>query len=147
MLVVAGGAAGQQAWTPAQGEVLAAIEAFSATTAPGGAGADAYAAYLADDFSRWTLGSSVVSDKASWVDGVRDWFTDGWRVADREVETVEVEVEVRGDLALTRRVVREVYRGPDGARSSSRAALAEIWRRQDGRWLLWRADVHALDGD
>jgi hypothetical protein len=47
-------AVAQGNWTSEQHQVLAAIERLSASTALGGAGPDAFAAVLADGFSRWT---------------------------------------------------------------------------------------------
>lgn len=127
--------------------LLDAIERLSAATAPGGGGAEEYAQVLADDYSRWTLGSATMDDKATWVDGVRGWFSEGWRVADRTAENVDI--EIRGDLAFTRRLVQESYVGPDGSRTSSRSAVAEVWTRatDDSAWKLLRVDVHPLDGD
>lgn len=133
----------QDSWTPEQQQVLDTIERLSATTAPAGDGADAYGAILADGFSRWTIGSKLVNDKMAWVEGVREWFDDGWRVSDREVRMVEVHVS--GDVAFTRRVVKETYLGPDGDSSVSAAALAEVWVREDNSWLLSRVDVHPMD--
>lgn len=133
----------QDSWTTDERQVLAAMERLSAATAPDGAGADAYAAVLTDDFSRWTTGSGVVNDKQSWVAGVREWFDDGWRVTDRNQEIVEI--SVKGDMALTRRIVEETYLGPDGENSVSRAALAEVWARSDGVWLLYQVNVDVLD--
>ena len=136
-------AVAQDTWSPAQREVLEAMDRLSAATAPGGSGADAYAAVLADGFSRWTLGGEAVNDRTSWVASVRDWFDDGWRVADRTVE--QVEIVIRGDLAFTRRVVTETFQGPDGERADpGTAALAEVWVRDGGTWRLWRVDARPL---
>ena len=73
-------ASAQDSWTEEQRGVLAAIERLSAATAPGGSGADAYTAVLSDEFSRWTTGSSTVSGKQEWVDGIGEWFEDGFNV-------------------------------------------------------------------
>ncbi len=88
-----------------------------------------------------------MNDKATWVDGVRGWFDEGWRVADRTVDNVDI--EIMGDLAFTRRLVQESYVGPDGSKTASRSAVAEVWTRaSDGTgWKLLRVDVHPLDGD
>ncbi|NIP57094.1 MAG: DUF4440 domain-containing protein, partial [Gemmatimonadetes bacterium] len=107
------------------------------------AGADAYGAVLADDFSRWTIGSDLVNGKEDWVEGVREWFEDGWRVSDRD--TRHLEIVVRDDHAFTRRVVEETYLGPEGERSTATAALAEVWVREDGEWRLLRVDVRPVD--
>ncbi len=68
----------------AQKLVLETIRQLSETTAPGGGGAVAYARFLSDDYSRWTIGSTKTYNKEEWVDGVREWFTEGWRVSDRK---------------------------------------------------------------
>jgi ketosteroid isomerase-like protein len=138
--------AAQDDWSPQQRQVLAAIGQLSAATAPDGGGPDAYAAVLADDFSRWTLGGDVVRRKTEWVESVRGWFNDGWRVADRKTE--HVEIVIRGDLAFTRRIVTESFVGPDGERPDpGSAALAEVWVREGGEWLLLRVDAHPLERD
>ena len=137
-------ATAQESWTPEQQQVLAAMGRLSAATAPDGGGASEYGAVLAADFTRWTVGSSDISDKTSWVQGIQEWFEDGWRVSDRQ--TQHVEIVVRNDLAFTRRIVEETYLGPDGERSVSGAALAEVWVRGDHGWLLLRVDVHPMEG-
>ena len=128
-------------WTDDQQLVLDSIERLSTSTAPGGAGADEYAAILTDDYDRWTTGSSLINGKVEWVEGVRSWIDAGWRVADRKEKIIQIKVV--GDHALVRRIVEETYHGPDGERTISKAALAESWTRVDGGWLLsWvNADV------
>ena len=125
--------------------LLGAIEQLSAATAPGGGGAQAYAPLLAENYSRWTLGSTVLNSKSTWVDGIHEWFSEGWRVVDRNVDNVEIKIQ--GDLAFARRLVEETYLGPDGSRTSSRSAIAEVWTRdEDGTtWKLLRVDLHPLD--
>ena len=132
-------------WTPDQREILEAMARLSATTAPDGAGAEAYADVLADDFTRWTLGSDVIDDKKSWVEGVGEWFDDGWRVVDRKVRILGITID--GSRAFVRRIVHETYEGPEGDRSSSRAALAELWVRDGNAWLLYRVDADVLDAN
>jgi hypothetical protein len=133
----------QDSWTPDQQGILISIERLSEATAPGGSGADGYGAVLSDQFSRWTTGSSSVTGKQEWVEGIREWFEDGWRVADRDQSILEISVV--GDFAFTRRIVVEGYLGPDGDTTESRAALAETWIRGDGGWLLLRVNVDVLD--
>jgi hypothetical protein len=133
----------QDKWTSEQQEVLASIEQLSATTAPGGKGADGYGLVLSDRFSRWTTGSSVITGKQAWVEGVREWFDDGWRVSDRN-QTI-LDISVNGEFAFTRRIVEETYLGPDGETTKSRAGLAETWIRVDSAWLLFRVNVDVLD--
>ena len=75
-----------QDWSKEQQQVINAIERLSASTAPDGGGADAYGEMLTDDFSRWTVGSSLINYKKEWLEGISEWFDDGWRVSDRQVE-------------------------------------------------------------
>lgn len=133
----------QDAWSPEQMQVLEAMEQLSAATAPGGAGADAYGEVLAEDFSRWTVGSTDTTSKNDWVEGVREWFDDGWRVSDREIQILEI--LMREDTAYIRRIVTETYAGPDEEQSVSTAALAEVWVRGQNGWLLLYVNVHPMD--
>lgn len=133
----------QDSWTPDQQGVLTAIERLSEATAPGGSGADGYSAVLSDQFSRWTTGSSKVTGKQEWVDGIGEWFEDGWRVTDRD--QIVLEISVFGEFAFSRRIVEETYLGPNGDSTKSRAALAETWLRGESGWLLLRANVDVLD--
>lgn len=119
------------------------MQRLSATTEPNGTGADAYGEVLAEDFSRWTTGSTLINYKEVWVEGVRGWFDDGWRVIDRN-QTV-LEITIKGDNAFTRRIVEETYRGPDDEISISKAGLAETWIRSGGNWLLLRVSADVLD--
>jgi len=132
----------KESWTAKQQEVLASMELLSATTAPKGTGADDYAAVLAEGFSRWTTGSSIINSKQTWVDGVRSWFDDGWRVVDRDQEVIEISVV--GEYAFTRRIVEETYLGPGGESSVSKAGLAETWVHSEGDWLLLRVNADVL---
>lgn len=133
----------QQTWTPEQRQVIEAIERLSAATTPAGSGAGVYADVLADDFSRWTVGSTVLDDKHSWVEGLRQWWDEGWRVADRATRFLEI--IVRGDYAFVRRIVTETYLSPGGERSASTAALAEIWVWERATWRLLHVNVHPLE--
>ncbi len=150
LLLLSGATAlAEPTWDPSQQAVLAAIGRLSASTAPGGGGADAYGAILADDFSRWTVGSTELNDKGSWVDGIRGWFDDGWRVVDRKSTNLEIRVVDRN--AYSRRIVEETYQGPDGDRSSATAAVAEVWvnvaasgEGEGADWRLFLVNVHPI---
>ncbi len=133
----------QDSWSPEQSHVLASMHRLSESTAPDGGGADKYGEVLAENFSRWTTGSKVINHKGEWIEGVRSWLDDGWRVIDRS-QTI-LEITIRGDEAFTRRLVEETYLGPDEERTISKAALAETWVRSDDRWLLLRVNVDVLD--
>jgi hypothetical protein len=126
-------------------EVLATMDRLSAATAPGGTGVDAYAAILANGFSRWTIGSKKLIHKQEWIDGMRGWYDDGWRVSDRKQQLAEI--YLAGEMAFTRRVVEETYLGPNGDRSTSKAGLAETWVHSDAGWLLWRVNITVLQDE
>lgn len=130
-------------WSPSQRQILRAMAELSASTAPGGGGPDDYAAMLTDDFSRWTIGSDAMDHKEEWIDGVRSWYDEGWRVADRQAEVLEIRVE--GATAFSRRIVSEIYAASDGETSPpAKAALAEVWRRDGEGWRLQRVTVHSV---
>ena len=98
---------------------------------------------MTEDFSRWTIGSDVLAGKHDWIESIRIWFEDGWRVADRQADVLEVTVE--GATAFSRRIVSETYRAPDGENTPpAKAALAEVWRRDGEGWRLQRVTVHPL---
>jgi len=65
-----------------------------------------------------------MNTKTDWVDEISEWFDDGWRVTDRQVEYVEL--VINNDLAFARRNVKETYLGPDGDSSTSKAAVEEM---------------------
>ena len=98
---------------------------------------------LTDDFSLSTIVSHLLSGKQEWVDGIRGWFDDGWRVSDRQAEVLEITIE--GGTAYSRRIVTETYTGPDGDTTpAAKAALAEVWRRDGEGWRLQRVTVHPI---
>ena len=124
-------------------QIIDAIERLSAATAPGGGGPDAYAEVLASDFTRWTMGEGEIQDRDAWVDGMRGWWEDGWRVTARETDYLEI--AVLGEFATMRRIVTESYRGPEDEESRSRTALAETWVRRAGEWRLLRVNARPLE--
>lgn len=132
----------QSTWTPEEEQVMAAINRLSASTAPDGGGADDYAKMLDDSFTRWTVGSVLVNDKSEWIEGMRDWFDDGWRVTERQTDYLDI--HIADNFAFTRRNVSETYLGPDGDTSTSKAAVAEVWKKSGPGWLLLLANVHPI---
>lgn len=136
---------GQDSLNNQQLKVIESMNLLSETTAPGGKGADSYSSYLSNDFSRWTIGSSITNNKKKWVEGVREWFDDGWRVSERAQQNLEI--QIMGNYAHTRRIVTETYLGPKGETSTSKAALAEIWIKENDLWLLYRVNVHPIKND
>lgn len=136
---------GQDKWNSEQKLVIKTMNLLSETTAPNGKGADEYGSYLSNDFSRWTIGSSITNNKKKWVEGVREWFDEGWRVSEREQQNLEI--LIMNGFAHTRRIVTETYLGPKDDISMSKAALAEIWVKENGKWLLYRVNVHPMKND
>lgn len=132
----------QGQWTPPQEEIINVIHKFSESTSENGEGANAYAAFLSEDFSRWTIGSEIINDKAIWVEGIKEWFDEGWRVSDRNQKFIEI--NIADGLGHVRRIVTETYLGPDGSTSSSKAALVETWKKENEQWLLYRTNVHPI---
>lgn len=133
----------QGPWSEDQRAVLATMDRLSDTTAPDGLGTAAYAAILHEDFSRWTTGSSLINGKKKWVEGMGEWFGDGWRVVDRN--QVVVDVTMARFLAFTRRIVEETYLGPDGETSTSKSALVETWVLENDVWYLLRVNVDVIE--
>ncbi len=136
---------GQDKWNSEQVKVIETMNLLSETTAPNGKGSDSYGSYLSDNFSRWTIGSSITSNKEKWVEGVKEWFDDGWRVSERSQQNLEI--LIMGNYAHTRRIVTETYLGPEGETSMSKAALAEIWIKENDKWLLYRVNIHPMKND
>jgi len=136
---------GQDSWTIMQINVIETMNKLSETVSPEGKGADSYKNFLSEDFSRWTIGSAITNNKKKWVEGIREWFDDGWRVSDRNQKILEI--LILNDFAHTRRIVIETYLGPKGDISTSKAALAEVWVYKNNKWLLHRVNVHPMTND
>jgi hypothetical protein len=128
--------------TVGEAGVREAMARLSASTAPEGGGPDAYAQTLAGDFARWTVGSDVINDRDAWVEGMRTWWVDGWRVSGREENLLEL--STRDGFAFTRRVVTETYVGPEGESTVATAALAEVWVQEGDAWKLLLVNVHPM---
>lgn len=125
--------------------VIETMNMLSETVSPEGKGADSYGNFLAEDFNRWTIGSAITINKKKWVEGIREWFDDGWRVTDRNQKLLEI--LIINDFAHTRRIVTETYLSPKGDISTSKAALTEIWNYKNNKWFLYRANVHPMTKD
>lgn len=125
-----------------QKQIVETIHQLSQTTSKKGAGPNAYAKYLHQDFNRWTLRNSKINSKDQWIEGVREWFDDGWYVSERKQKFIEIRVEDKE--AHVRRIVDETYMGPKNESSTSKAALAETWVKQEGNWRLHTVNVYPL---
>ncbi|QNL21261.1 DUF4440 domain-containing protein [Hyphobacterium sp. CCMP332] len=135
----------QEPWNSDHKEIIKTIENFSESTSVNGKGANAYASFLSEDFTRWTIGSDVINNKVMWVEGIRDWFDEGWRVSDRSQQFIEI--NIANGLGHVRRIVTETYLGPDGSTSSSKAALVETWKKENEQWLLYRTNVQPIKAE
>jgi hypothetical protein len=135
----------QKRWSQEQQDLIKAITYLSQATSKEGGGAAAYGRLLAENFSRWTLGSESVTNKTEWLESIRGWFEEGWYVSDRKMKIVEIRIE--GDYAFLRRNVEEDYMGPENESSSSKSALSEIWIKEKKKWKLLMVNVHALNYD
>ena len=134
---------GQESFTAKQQEIINTIDQLSATTAPDGQGAHAYGSFLTENYSRWTLGSKKINYKQDWIEGIQEWFEDGWRVSDRKQQFIEIVTSE--DVAYTRRIVTEIYLGPNKETSSSKSALTEKWVKHNDKWLLHRVDIQTMN--
>lgn len=130
-------------WSADQQAIIDAIGRLGAATRPDGGGPDAYAAALAPGYTRWTLGRDSVEDRERFIESMREWWTDGWRVVSSQTDYIEI--AVHGDFATARRIVTESYRGPQGEETGSRTALSEVWVRGDDGWLALRVNTRPLD--
>ena len=132
---------GQENWDSDQRAIIFAMDKLSESTAGDNLGADVYAASLTEDFNRWTIGSEEITYKKEWVDDIRDWYDDGWRVPKRENNIISISVNKK--TATVRRIVKEYYKGPQGETSDSKAGLVEVWKKIKGEWKLHSVNVVA----
>ena len=119
--------------------IIDQMNALSASMKRDGSGGKAYAAILSPDYSRWTLGSTLINDRATWLKGINDWFNSGWRIAESENNIIEI--KVYGDYAFVRRVATETYAGPNGENQVFQSGVVEIWNKKDKIWLLLQASI------
>lgn len=142
VLTIAGDAMAEN-WSAEQQAIIDAIGRLGAATRPDGGGPDAYAAVLAPGYTRWTLGRDSVEDRERFIESMRGWWTEGWRVVSSKADYIEI--AIHGDFATVRRIVTESYRGPQGEETASRTALSEVWVRSGDGWLALRVDTRTLD--
>lgn len=124
------GAAGASAsCDAARAEVLALEKGVARVLAE--EGFSAYAARFDPDFTQWADGRPPL-DRAGFLERVRQWHVAG--VAAVSTRMVPIAVEVSGDRALSRYVLREDFN--DG--TSFVGCFNSLARRSDGRWRLYR---------
>ena len=118
------------------------IDALSASLMVGGPGWQAYADQLHDNYSRASTGGNY-QRRDAFVEGLRQWWDHGMRVAARE--TVPVGLDTAGDVAIVRTRVTERFVGPDGAPADGFSGhVTNVWLREDGRWRLLSANIERI---
>lgn len=140
--LLAGSATAEPEWNEQQQQIVVAMQQLADASDYKSVNTEAYANMLCDDFSRWTIGSQAINDKAGWVEGVSTWISRGWSVAARTAEILDI--EVNGEFAFSRRIVTEAYIGPNQQSAMSTSALAETWHKDSSGWKLHRLAVHPL---
>jgi uncharacterized protein (TIGR02246 family) len=133
LLALVGCAAGPPAPLPATETAAVGRVAAEWLAAAARKDADAVAALYTPDALLMSPNRPVISGR----EGVRDWFAalpDFTRMA-----TTLVEVEGRGDLAVTRSTFAMTLELPGRPAINERGKILQVLRRQpDGRWLIWR---------
>ncbi|NNF08305.1 MAG: nuclear transport factor 2 family protein, partial [Candidatus Eisenbacteria bacterium] len=123
--------------------LLAASSALSATTTVDGAGPEAYAKLLHEDFSRWTAGGDMMTREAM-IQGLREWWDAGMRVADSETEILFIKVV--GDVGILRKKTTENYIDASKEAVGSFTGFASmVWKRGEAGWKLLSLDVTAAE--
>lgn len=100
-------------------------------------GFDAYAALFHADYSNWSGGDAAL-DRQTYLDRVKTWYDAGNRAV--AVDIKPVSIEIMGDLALSRYILREEF--SDGTAFVGR--FASLARRHERRWLLYRTSFSTV---
>lgn len=137
--IVLKGAYAQTDWNTEQLALIERMKELSASMRIDGGGGEAYAAVLSEGFTRWTVGSTTINKREGWIDGITEWFDAGWRVIDGSLEVLEI--DIHGEIATTRRVVRETFKSQEGDTTTYESGVVETWVNSDGKWMLLRASV------
>ncbi len=137
LIAAAPGFASDDAVEAREIELRAAMSAFAQTLTPDGAGPEAYAAFLAPDYSRWAIGGDVIA-RAELVAAVEDWHGAGNRVSSRESDILEL--TITGDYAFVRSYFVETFENADGPTGAFRGFVAATWRAAPEGWRLVRSD-------
>lgn len=137
LLIAAPVAATDETAQHSEAELRATMAAYAQTLTPDGAGPEAYASYLADDYSRWAIGGDILT-RAELVSAVEDWHAAGNRVTRRESDILELSIV--GDYAFVRSHFVETFENGDGPTGEFRGFVAATWRAAPGGWRLVRSD-------
>lgn len=120
-------------------QIMARLSELSASMKKNGQGAKAYAQVLDDNYSRWTMGSQKINDKAAWLEGIEDWFESGWRVEKSDNKILSL--AFAHNRAFVRRIATEYYLGPKGEKEAYRTGIAEVWLKRGNNWYLQQVQV------
>ncbi len=119
--------------------LLEVADGFSATTSKGGAGWEAYAEFLHDDFTRWTPGRDVW-DRAKTIELIRSWWEAGNRMAKSETELISL--RVRDHTGVIRRKFSETYVDQENKDAGSFTGfVTQVWIRDGKSWKLLAATI------
>ncbi|MGE0815474.1 MAG: nuclear transport factor 2 family protein [Vicinamibacterales bacterium] len=100
-------------------------------------GFDAYAALFHADYTNWSGGDAAL-DRQTYLDRVKTWYDAGNHAV--AVNIRPVSIEIMGDLALSRYVLREQF--SDG--TAFVGQFASLARRHERRWLLYRTSFSTI---
>ena len=100
-------------------------------------GFDAYADLFHADYSNWGDGG-VARDRAAFLSDVQRWHAGGGHAV--ATHMAPLSIEVFGDLALSRYVLREDFN--DGSAFVGR--FVSLAKREHGAWLLFRTSYTTL---
>jgi ketosteroid isomerase-like protein len=100
-------------------------------------GFESYAALFHPEYTNWSGGPNVM-EREAFLEAVRGWYDAGNRAVAAEMRPMSI--EVLGDLALSRYVLREEFN--DGTVFIGR--FASLARRHEGRWKLYRTSFSTV---
>ena len=137
---------GQQASDPSQIQhsadeqtLLETADALSATTLREGAGWDAYAGFLHEDFTRWSAGRDVL-DRTQTVEMIRGWWEGGNRTATSETQLISLRVSQT--TGVIRRKFHERFCDQQGNETGSfDGYVTQVWIRMGQEWKLLAATI------
>lgn len=120
-------------------QLLAAAQRLSETTKSGGAGWEAYAQFLHDDFTRWSAQQPMM-DRAQTVGAIQSWWEGGNRV-DKSEENL-ISTQLAGETGVLRRKFTEWYIDQDGNDAGKFSGyVTQVWVRAGETWLLLAATI------
>ncbi|MCZ6597420.1 MAG: DUF4440 domain-containing protein [Planctomycetota bacterium] len=116
-----------------------AVEALSHSMSTEGAGPEAYAELLRDDFTRWFVGRQIV-EKEELVESLETWWKDGNRVAENRSRIVALDLSE--SVGIVRLEASESFVDQDGAGAGAfEGFVDQVWILRDERWKLLAANI------